>query len=201
MAALLRGILAQAGELNLEPEFNLVLLVGIAIFGGTVGARIFQRLRIPQILGYIVIGILLGPVLGLISEPTIETLEPFNFFALGVIGFMIGGELKREVFVKFGRQVFAILLFEGGVAFLLVGFASFLGLCIFYEWPTALAIGLVFGAICAATDPASTINVLWEYKTRGPLTTMLTAIVALDDALALVLYITSVSLAGFLAGG
>ena len=201
MAALLRGILAQAGELNLEPEFNLVLLVGIAIFGGTVGARIFQRLRIPQILGYIVIGILLGPILGLISEPTIETLEPFNFFALGVIGFMIGGELKREVFVKFGRQVFAILLFEGGVAFLLVGFASFLGLCIFYEWPTALAIGLVFGAICAATDPASTINVLWEYKTRGPLTTMLTAIVALDDALALVLYITSVSLAGFLAGG
>ena len=64
----------------------------------------------------------------------------------------------------------------------------------------ALAIGVVFGAICSATDPASTVNVLWEYKTRGPLTTMLTAIVALDDALALVLYITSVSLAGFLTG-
>ncbi len=59
---------------------------------------------------------------------------------------------------------------------------------------------MVFGAICAATDPASTVNVLWEYKTRGPLTTMLTAIVALDDALALILYISSVSLATFLTG-
>lgn len=194
MTAPFRGILAQAGE------FNLVLLVGIAIFGGTIGARIFQRLHIPQILGYIVIGIVLGPVLGIISGQTIETLEPFNLFALGVIGFMIGGELKHKIFVKYGRQVFAILLFEGGLAFLLVGCVSFIGLCFFYEWQIALAIGLVFGAICAATDPASTINILWEYKTRGPLTTMLTTIVALDDALALVLYILSVSVAGFLVG-
>ncbi|MHC4647162.1 MAG: cation:proton antiporter domain-containing protein [Planctomycetota bacterium] len=121
-------------------------------------------------------------------------------FALGLIGFLIGGELKRDIFVKFGRQVAAILLFEGGVAFLLVGLLSFLIMLYFSSWQTALAVGAVFGAICSATDPASTVNVLWEYKTRGPLTTMLTAIVALDDALALVLYITSVSIAGVLMG-
>ncbi len=179
---------------------NIILLIGIAIFAGTVGARIIQKLHIPQIIGYITIGVILGPLLDVISPQSVETLEPFNLFALGIIGFLIGGELKGDIFVKFGRQVIAILLFEGLAAFLLVGFACFLVLCYFYNWHTALAVGVVFGAICAATDPASTVNVLWEYKTRGPLTTMLTAIVALDDALALILYISSVSLATFLTG-
>lgn len=181
-------------------QVNIILLIGIAIFAGMVGARIIQKLHIPQIIGYVTIGVILGPLLGVISPQTVETLEPFNLFALGVIGFLIGGELKREIFVKFGRQVIAILLFEGLAAFLLVGGACFLVLCYFYDWHMALAVAVVFGAICAATDPASTMNVLWEYKTRGPLTTMLTAIVALDDALALILYIASISLATFLIG-
>ena len=180
--------------------FNIFLLLGIAIFGGTVGAKIIQRLHIPQIIGYLAIGVVLGPVAGVIMPETIVSLEPFNLFTLGIIGFLIGGELKRKVFVQFGRQVVTILLFEGGIAFLLVGLLSFAVLCLFFEWQMALAVGVVFGAICSATDPASTVSVLWEYKTRGPLTTMLTAIVVLDDALALILYIISVSLATFLTG-
>jgi Kef-type K+ transport system membrane component KefB len=119
---------------------------------------------------------------------------------LGIIGFLVGGELKREVFVRFGKQVATILLFEGVTPFLLVVLLSFAVLVCFYDWRTALAVAAVFGAICSATDPASSVNVLWEYKSRGPLTTMLTAIVALDDALAMVLYIISVSIAGFLIG-
>ena len=195
MAQLLENIFAQGDG------FNFILLIGIALFFGTVGARIFQKFNIPQIIGYISIGIILGPMLfGIISQQTVETFESFNLFALGIIGFLIGGELKRDVFVKFGKQVFAILIFEGLTAFFLVGLLSFGLMLCFYEWQTALAVGSVLGAICAATDPASTVNVLWEYRTRGPLTTMLTAIVALDDALALVLYITSVSLAGVLMG-
>ncbi len=194
MAELLKNILAEGGGLN------LILLIGIAIFLGTVGAKIFQKLRIPQIVGYVTIGIILGPVLNIISRETIHTLEPFNLFALGVIGFMIGGELERDVFMKFGKQVFSILLFEGLTAFLLVGVFSFLIMLVFWGWQMALAAGVVFGAICAATDPASTVNVLWEYKTRGPITTMLTVIVALDDALAILLYIASVSIAGVLTG-
>ncbi|MHC4355168.1 MAG: cation:proton antiporter domain-containing protein [Planctomycetota bacterium] len=187
---------------------NLVLLIGLAILAGTVGARIIKALHIPQIIGYITIGVILGPILKIIPSAgpegaeifNLRALEIFNLFALGVIGFLIGAELERDIFVKFGKQVIAILLFEGGLAFFLVGTTSFLVLNYYYAWQTALALGFVFGAICAATDPASTVNVLWEYKTRGPLTTMLTAVVALDDALALVLYITSVSLAGFLTG-
>lgn len=181
-------------------ELNIILLIGIAIFGGTIGARIFQRLRIPRIVGYVAIGIILGPLFGVISERTIQDLEPFNMFALGIIGFLIGGELKREIFVKFGGQVFSILLFEGLAACLLVGALSFGIMWYFADWKTALAVAVVFGAICAATDPASTMSVLWEYKTRGPLTSMLTAIVALDDALALVLYTICVSVAGVVIG-
>ncbi len=196
MAELLNSILARVECLN------FVLLIGIAIFFGTVGAKIFQRFHIPQIIGYVTVGIVLGPVLRIITPETVKNLELFNLFALGIIGFLIGGELKRDVFVKFGKQVLAILLFEGGVAFLLVIAVSFVALHYFthYDWHISLAMAVVFGAICAATDPASTVNVLWEYKARGPLTTMLTAIVALDDALALVLYITGVSLASFLTG-
>ena len=195
MIEFLDNILADGAE-----HLNIILLMGLAIFFGMVVARIFQRLRIPQIIGYISIGIILGPLLNIISRQTVQAFEPFNMFALGIIGFLIGGELKHDIFAKFGRQVFTILLFEGGVAFLFVVVSSFFALFYFYDWQTALAVGLVFGAICSATDPASTVNILWEYKTRGPLTTMLIAIVALDDALALLLYITSVSLAGFLTG-
>jgi len=183
-----------------DEGLNIILLVGIAIFGGTIGARIFQRLNIPRIVGYVAIGIILGPLFGVISARTIQDLEPFNMFALGIIGFLIGGELKREIFVKFGGQVFLILLFEGLMACLLVGAMSFGIMWYFTDWKTALAVAVVFGAICAATDPASTMSVLWEYKTRGPLTSMLTAIVALDDALALVLYTICVSIAGVIIG-
>ena len=89
MTELLKSVLAQSEELN------IILLIGIAIFGGTVGARIFSRLAIPRIVGYVAIGIVLGPLLSVISEQTIRDLEPFNTFALGIIGYLIGGELKR----------------------------------------------------------------------------------------------------------
>ena len=181
-------------------ELNIILLIGIAIFSGTIGARIFQRLLIPRIVGYVAIGIILGPLFGIISQKTISDLEPFNMFALGTIGFLIGGELKYEIFQKFGKQVVSILLFEGLTAFLLVGVFSFCITWYFFDWKMAVAVGVVFGAICAATDPASTMSVLWEEKARGPLTSMLTAIVALDDALALVLYAICVSIAGVVVG-
>jgi Kef-type K+ transport system membrane component KefB len=193
------NLLASAG-VGIPEQLNLVLLLGVILLAGTFGAQLFQRIRIPQVVGYVSVGIILGPCLNIISQETVDTLEPFSLFTLGVIGFLIGGELKRELFTKFGRQVAAILVFEGGTAFLLVGLLTFLTLHLFYDWQVALAVAVVFGAICAATDPASTVNILWEYKARGALTSMLLAIVALDDALALILYISSIGIAGLLTG-
>lgn len=186
--------------ISLPGGFNFLLMIGIAVFWGTVGAKMFQRLRIPQAVGYVAIGLVLGPVLRIIPLQAVESLEPFNLFALGIIGFLVGGELKKEIFVKFGRQVPIVLLFEGVTAFVLVLVFSFVVMWHFSSWQNALAVAVVFGAICSATDPASTIAVLWEYKSRGPLTSMLTAIVTMDDALALFLYAVSVGVAGVVTG-
>ncbi len=181
-------------------HLDILLVIGLAVFLGTVGAKIFQKLHIPQIIGYVTIGILLGPVLGVISPEAVESFNPFNFFALGIIGFLIGGELKGNIFLKFGKQIFYILLFEGLTAFILVSVLCSAILLFFFNWQTSVAAGIIFGAICSATDPASTIAVLWEYKTRGSITTMLKTIVALDDALAMMLYIIGISVAGVLIG-
>jgi Kef-type K+ transport system membrane component KefB len=184
-----------AGQFSL----NVIVLFGLIVLGGAFGARLFQRLHIPQVVGCIVVGILLGDVLHVITPHTIEKLEPFTMFALGIIGFMIGAELRAEIFRKYGRQFFIILFSQGfGAFFLVIAGASALAWFILpsiipdivgaERLQISLAMGLVFGAIASATAPAATVNVLWEYKTKGPLTTAVLAIVALDDALALLLY-------------
>jgi Kef-type K+ transport system membrane component KefB len=91
-------------------QVNIILLIGIAIFAGTVGAKVIQKLHIPQIVGYIVIGIILGPLLEIISHDIVQDLRPLSLFALGIIGFMIGGELRSDVFKKYGRQFFIIFV-------------------------------------------------------------------------------------------
>ena len=170
-------------------HLNLVLLFGLVILGGTFGARLFQKFHIPQVVGCIVVGILLGDVFNLITPERIETLKPFTMFALGVIGFMIGSELRGDVFKKYGKQFFIILFSQGIGAFLLVAVVTSIAMWLFkFDTLTSVAVGLVLGAIASATAPAATVNVLWEYKTRGPLTAAVLAIVALDDALALLLY-------------
>lgn len=161
---------------------NILFLVGLTIFLGTVGAKLFQKLRIPQVVGYIIVGVLLGPsVLKLWDTSALNSFTPLIQIALAIIGFMIGSELKIEVFKKYGRSIYAILIGEGVLAFVLV--AALITLV-----TKKLYLGLLLGAIASATAPASTMNVLWEYKARGPLTTTLTSIVALDDGLALILY-------------
>ena len=184
-------------------NFGVLLLIGIGIFGGILGAWIFQKLRIPQVVGYIFIGILIGQSgLHIVKQADIIKLESFNWFALGIIGFLVGGELQAENFRKYGKQFVAIMLGEGLLAFFLVSLpVSFIVFQVIHSWPAAVASGIVFGAIASATDPASTVDVLWEYRSRGVLTTALIAIVALDDALAMTLYGIGTSFAEMLTGG
>ena len=180
---------APAAE-GLELDFNIALLFGLIILGGALGARLSQKLHVPQVVGCVVVGIILGQdVLNVISEARVEALDPFTKFALGIIGFLIGAELRAEVFKKYGRQFFIILFSQGFGAFILVAVATATMTWIIHrDLGTSIALGIVLGAIASATAPAATVNVLWEYKTRGPLTAAILAIVALDDALALLLY-------------
>lgn len=186
-----------------ELHMNMLLLIGLALFMGTIGARIFQKLHIPQVVGYIITGLLVGEVgFGLLSSDIISQLKPINYFALGIIGFMIGGELRTEVFKKYGKQFMTMVIAEGLGAFILVAPSIALIYWLFTaDSTTAIVVGLVVGAISSATDPASTMQVFWEYRTRGVLTTAITAIVALDDALALALYAAATAVAGIIAGG
>ncbi|MFA5114812.1 MAG: cation:proton antiporter [Candidatus Omnitrophota bacterium] len=183
-------------------HLNILFLLGLALFGGTIGGRIFQKLQIPQVVGYIAIGILIGiSGLKIIDREVLSTLQPLNYFALGLIGFMIGRELKKEVFIKHGTKLINVLLYEGITAFILVSIlVSILGFFILGDWKLACALGLLLGAISSATAPAATTDVLWEYRTRGPLTTTVLSIVALDDGLALLLFAFASSIAFNLTG-
>lgn len=183
-------------------HLNILLLLGLSLFGGVVGGRLFQKLKIPQVVGYIIIGILIGKSgFVVVDANVIQALKPFIYFSLGIIGFMVGSELKKDVFLKYGKYVVSILLFEGITSFLLVTlFIGIIGSFLFGSGPMIWALALLLGAIAAATDPAVTISVLKEYKTKGPLTTSLLGIIALDDGLALVLFAIASSVAGILIG-
>ncbi len=187
----------------LNPQSSILFILGIGVFGGIAGAWLFQKIKIPQVLGYLVIGIIIGQSgMKLINSDIIVSLKNFNFFALGIIGFLVGGELHGSTMKKYGKQFSAILFGEGVLAFLLVTVSISLVLYIFTKnFAAALAGGIVFGAIASATDPASTMDVLWEYRSKGVLTTTIIAIVALDDALAMTLYGLGTGAAQMIIGG
>ncbi len=193
--------------INLIPNIslfhlNVLFILSIALFGGTLGARIFQKAKIPQVVGYIIVGLLLGRSgLNMIDIDMIQTLKPLNYFALGLIGFMIGGELKTNILMKYGKQFLTILLCEGLISFTLVTlFIGFLGTYLLGNAALAWSLAVMLGAIASATAPAATTDVLWEYRSKGPLTTTIFGIVALDDALALILFALSSSVAHKILG-
>jgi len=180
---------------------KLILLIGIAITLGSIGGRLFARLGIPQVVGYISIGIagiMVGTLTKVISPMDIRHLEPVSLVALSIIGFSIGGELKRETLRRHGSGFLIILASEGITSALMVTLLVWLASCPWGRitslpfldvlasgnWPLAI----LLGAIASATAPAATVDVLWEYRSRGLLTTTVLAIVALDDGLALLLY-------------
>lgn len=185
-----------------EIHMNLLFLIGIAMFIGTIGARIFQKLRIPQVVGFIITGLIVGEFgLNIISSTALEQLIPMNYFALGIIGFMIGGELKADIFRKYGKQFLALVFAEGIGAFIFV--APLVAIIVWFftkDIQTTIVLSLIIGAISSATDPASTMQVFWEYRTKGILTTAIIAVVALDDALALALYAIASGIANLFAG-
>ncbi len=156
-----------------------MLLIGLVLIAGQVGANLLRLVKIPQVVGYILMGAILGEsVLGWI-EP--GSLEEVTSIALGLIGFTIGSQLKFYQLRKLGRSILWVSIFEAFGAFLLVC----IGVLILTGEPFK---ALVFGALASATAPAATVDVLQEYRCKGPLTTTLLAVVGIDDGIALVIY-------------
>lgn len=182
---------------------GILILLGVGITGGMITALLAQKLKAPQVLGYIVAGIILGKTgFNLITDSDVQSLEPFNNFALGIIGLLVGSELKFATLKKYAPQFSSLLLAEGLLAFILISITSgFITYSVTGNIGISASVGIVLGAIGSATDPASTISVLWENRAAGILTTTVIAIIALDDALALLLYGLASGASQILSGG
>ncbi|MCB9422519.1 MAG: cation:proton antiporter [Ardenticatenaceae bacterium] len=168
--------------LGIHYEPNVITTIGLIIAVVFLGSKLFQRVGIPQVVGFIVIGVLLGSSgFNLVPQELAEELTFISEIALGLIGFDMGSHLLMGELRQLGHSIIFILLFEALGTFLLVTAGIYL---ITHDWITAL----IFGALSSATAPAATIDVLAEYDAKGPLTTSMIAVVGLDDALALLLF-------------
>ncbi|MFW9975484.1 MAG: cation:proton antiporter, partial [Candidatus Thorarchaeota archaeon] len=156
-----------------------LLLIGLALVLAYFGAEIMKKFGIPQILGFMTAGFFLG-VIGLFNTSARTTLYPLVDLALGLIGYNIGLEIRKEVFRGQTRRMSVILVLESILTFIIVtALTGFL----LGQWHIAI----VFGALASATDPASTVMVIWERKCKGNLTDTLMFILALDDVIAILL--------------
>ncbi|MDX1436685.1 MAG: cation:proton antiporter [Anaerolineales bacterium] len=183
-------------ELTNTTNWDIITTIGLLIAVSFLGSKIFQRLGIPQVVGFIVIGVFMGEsFLNLVPLELIDNLGFISELALGLIGFDIGGHLLFRDLRKYGRSIIWILILQS------VGTAIVVGIGV-YLLTQNIVLAFLMGAIASATDPAATVDVLAEYDTKGPLTTILLAVVGLDDGMALLLFSLGAVLAeSFFTGG
>lgn len=164
----------------------VLLYLSILLITGLLFSKVAKLVKLPNVTGYIIGGILIGPILGLlgvhlIPDSATEGLEVISQIALGFIAFSIGTEFKISYFKRVGIQPIVIAIFESFLAIIVV-----LGLLLLFGYD--LQFSLVLSAIAAATAPAATIMVIKQYKAKGDVTETLLSVVALDDATAIIFF-------------
>jgi len=172
---------------------NIILAIGIIVVVGFFGGLASEKLKFPRITGYIIIGVLLSPsILGIIPKEAIGNLDIITDIALGFIAYLIGGSLRWEHLQKSAKSIAWITLFQSLGAWFLVALAlAILGSLIIPGetfWQTYFPMALIIGAVSCATAPSATMAIIRQYKAKGPLTTTLLAVVALDDAIAVIAF-------------
>ncbi|MBE7038735.1 MAG: sodium:proton antiporter [Ruminococcaceae bacterium] len=186
-----------------------LLSVSIALLAGLLMTRAFKKLKLPAVTAYLIAGVLIGPYcigalgvegLGFNSHDAVSRLSLISEVALGFIAFSIGNEFRLEELKKTGKQAFVIGIFQALVATLFVDLALFI---VHIIMPDKLSISqlITLGAIATATAPAATLMVVRQYKAKGPLTSLLLPIVALDDAVGLVVFAVSFGIAKTIVSG
>ena len=169
--------------------------LGIAMVAGLVLSRVVKKLRLPNVTGYLIAGLLIGPcVLGLVPQAALDKLNIITTIALGCIAFSIGGEFKLSSIRSIGKNVIIITLFQSIMAAALVDIV--LCACGFN-----VSESIILGAIATATAPAATLMVVRQYKAKGELTNTLLPVVAMDDAVGLIVFAVSSAIADTLASG
>ena len=189
----------------------MLLPTAFALFAGLIMTRIFKKinLKLPDVTAFLIAGVLVGPfVLGAINIPlgfnSMEALDRVSFLstvALGFIAFDIGNEFRLAQLKKTGKVATVIGIVQALAATALVDIAL-IGLhFVLGPEKLPLPVAITLGAIAAATAPAATLMVVRQYKAKGPLTDLLLPIVALDDAVGLVVFAVSFGVAQALEGG
>jgi len=155
---------------------------GLMLFCGLLMGRLAKLVGLPNVTGYIVGGLIIGPyVLGIVSSGMAEGLNIISEMALGFIALSIGAEFELSYFREVGKAPVIITVLEGlfAIAFVTAGL-----LIMGFELPLTV----ILGAIASATAPAATIMVIRQYQANGPVTKTLLSVVALDDAVALIAF-------------
>lgn len=187
-----------------------LLSIGIAMFAGLFLTRLTKRFSLPDVTSYLVAGLLIGPLglgalgvpgLGFSSFDAVEKMGLICDVALGFIAFSIGNEFRLSSLKTIGRQATVVAIFQALSATVLVDVALLI-LHLFLKDQLSVSTCLVLGAIATATAPAATVMVINQYKAKGPLTSILLPIVALDDAVGLIVFAISNGIAkGISFGG
>ena len=188
---------------------EILLLIGISLLAGLLMSRLAKLAGLPAVTAYLVAGILIGPfVLGRVGVPglgfsTLEQVKSLGLIsdvAMGFIAFSIGNEFRLSQLRHNGKQATVIGILQAVAATLLVD-AVLIGVHFIVPDKLSIPAAITLGAIAAATAPAATLMVVRQYKAEGPLTSILLPIVALDDAVGLVIFSVSFGVAGSLQGG
>ena len=175
-------------------DMSVLFYVGLMLLCGLLFGRLAKKVSLPNVTGYLVAGLVLGPyVLGIVSKDMASSLSMVSEMALGFIALSIGAEFKLSYFKEVGAAPVVIAIFEG-----LLASACVTGGLLALGNDAKLA--LVLGAIASATAPAATIMVIRQYNAKGPVTKTLLSVVALDDAVALIAFGFAVAIAGSLSG-
>ncbi len=188
---------------------EILLSLSICLFAGLILSRLAKVLQLPAVTAYLVAGIVVGPFclgafgvrgLGLVSIENVEQYSLLCDIALGFIAFSIGNEFRLSDLKHNGKQATVIGIFQAVITTLIVD-GALIGLHFLMPNVLSLPAAIVLGAIAAATAPAATLMVVKQYKAKGPLTDILLPIVALDDAVGLVLFAISFGIAKSLTLG
>lgn len=162
--------------------FLLISILGAATILSYYFGRLIKKIRLPSIIGYLVLGVFLGSSgMGMLDELLLQRLEFLSSIVLGLVAFAIGAELNIRSLRKLGQGIATIIVVQS--------FAAFVAVTLLMYWFTGdLAISILYGSLAPATAPAGTVAVIQENKARGRVTRALYALVGFDDALAIIIF-------------
>ncbi|MBE6605300.1 MAG: sodium:proton antiporter [Ruminococcaceae bacterium] len=186
-----------------------LLVLSLSLIAGLMLSRLAKLAGLPAVTAYLIAGVMLGPYLlgafgveglGFISSENVHSFSIISDVALGFIAFSIGNEFRLHELKKIGKQATVVGIFQAVVATLLVD-SALIGLHFLMPDKLPLPAAIVLGAVASATAPAATLMVVRQYKAKGPLTNILLPVVALDDAVGLILFAISFGIAKALISG